>query len=109
MRFFSFARCELLKTSHSCATMACMARKSSKRRSSRRLRSNGLEVAETILQQMGGARRLKAMIGAYDFLGSEKDRELQFKWKAKARNGAKAITISLDPSDTYTLKFWKIP
>jgi len=57
---------------------------------------------------MGGGRRLKAMIGAYDFLGSEKDRELQFKWKAKARNGANAITISLDPSDTYTLKFWKI-
>lgn len=87
-----------------------MARKSSKRRSSRRLARNG-DVADTILQQMGGAHRLKAMIGAYGFYGTEKAGEengLLFKWKGRAKNGAKGVTISLDPSDTYTVKFWKV-
>lgn len=86
-----------------------MARKSSKRRSSSRLRRNGLEVAETILRQMGGAHRLKAMIGAYDFMGSDTGLpELMFKWKAKAKNGANGLRIILDPSDTYTMYFYKI-
>jgi hypothetical protein len=67
-----------------------------------------MEISETILRQMGGAHRLRAMIGAYDFMGSEKDQELHFKWKAKAKNGANALTITLDPSDTYTMQFWKL-
>ena len=67
-----------------------------------------MEIVETILQQMGGAHRLKAMIGAYNFMGSEAEQKLIFRWKAKAKNGANSITITLDPSDTYTMQFHKI-
>jgi hypothetical protein len=70
-------------------------------------KTSNLEVAETILQQLGGIHQLTAMIGAHSFMGSEKDRSLTFKWKADAKHGANAVTITLDPSDTYTVKFFK--
>jgi hypothetical protein len=65
-----------------------------------------MEVAETILRQIGGGNRLRAMIGASGFIGS--DTSLSFKWKAKAKNGANALRIVLDPSDTYTMHFYKL-
>jgi hypothetical protein len=64
------------------------------------------DVGHTIFQQMGGAGRLRAMIGAKDFGVGEN--VAQFKWAAKARNGANSIRIVLDPSDTYTMEFYKI-
>jgi hypothetical protein len=61
-------------------------------------------VANTIAQQLGhSANRMVAMIGAYNFVGSENS--LSFRFKARARNGANACRIVLDPSDTYTVEF----
>lgn len=57
--------------------------------------------AENILSQLGGSGRLKAMIGAHTFVGD--DTTLVFKFRAKAIDGYKAIRVTLDPSDTYTV------
>lgn len=65
-----------------------------------------LTVANTILQQLGGAGILQAMIGAHSFMGN-KDR-LTFKIKAKANQGIRAINIILTPADTYTVEFYRI-
>lgn len=61
-------------------------------------------VANTILEQLGGASRLKAMIGAHSF--HKEGKILIFKWKAKAHKGAKAVRITLEPSDTYKMEFF---
>lgn len=63
-------------------------------------------VATTILAQLGGARRLSVMIGAHSFMSDGP--ALIFKFRAKASKGIKAIKVTLDPSDTYTVRFWRI-
>lgn len=63
-------------------------------------------VALTILSQLGGMGRLKAMIGAHSFTSGE--RSLTFKWKAKAPGKVSAVNIELDPSDTYTVRFYRM-
>lgn len=72
-----------------------------------------LTVANTILQQLtqqsspGRATAvLSSMIGAHNFAGDGKS--VQFKWRAKAKQGANSVVITLDPSDTYTMQFWKL-
>lgn len=62
-----------------------------------------LTVANTIISQMGGTRRLSMMIGANAFVGS--DNSVSFKFKARAKNGANAFRVTLNPSDTYTVEF----
>jgi hypothetical protein len=61
-----------------------------------------LTVAHTILAQLGGPRFI-AMTGARNFVGA--DRSLSFMLPRIAANGANRCTITLDPSDTYTLTF----
>lgn len=68
--------------------------------------SRGTEVAETIVQQLGGTRRLSAMIGAYGFVGGADS--LHFRFKARARDGINSVRIVLEPSDTYRVEFWSI-
>lgn len=60
-------------------------------------------VADTILEQLGGGRRLSMMIGAHAFIGNKN--ALTFRFKARAKNGANCIRVTLDPSDTYTVEF----
>ncbi len=66
--------------------------------------ASNLSVAETILSQLGGIGRLRAMIGGKDFLADSDG--VTFKWSAKAASSLYACTITLDPSDTYTLRFY---
>jgi len=71
-------------------------------------KTNNLQVAETILHQLGGIHQLTAMIGAHSFTGSSKGNgSVTFKWKADAKYGANAATVTLEASDTYTVKFFK--
>ena len=67
--------------------------------------TTNLTIPETTLQQLGGAARLKAMIGAKMFVGDE--RTLQFRFAAPATNKANCLRITLDPTDTYTVEFWR--
>lgn len=62
------------------------------------------QVAQTILQQLGG-NRLIAMTGAHSFTG-DKD-SLTFKVPSRmTKNRIMAVKVTLDPSDTYTVKFY---
>ncbi len=62
-------------------------------------------VAETILAQMGGMKRLALMIGAKDWVGGEN--YLQFGFKGS--RWANKCTVTLDANDTYTMEFFKFP
>lgn len=65
-----------------------------------------MKVAEAILEQLGG-RRFCAMTGAKNFTSS--DDSLNFRLPSNfATDGINAIRVTLDPSDTYTLKCWKV-
>lgn len=63
-----------------------------------------MQVAETILQQLGG-RRFIAMTGAKHFVGG--DDMLSFQIAAKNDRKIKGCRILLTPSDTYTMTFLK--
>lgn len=63
-------------------------------------------VANNILAQLGGSRRLNSMLGAYDFMGDETS--LTFKWKVKGNGAANCAKVTLDPTDTYSVTFYKI-
>lgn len=68
-----------------------------------------MEVANEILRQIGGAGRLKAMIGAKNFTGdSQKDNYLGFHFQAPAKNGSNYIKITLNDMDLYDVEFGKI-
>jgi hypothetical protein len=62
-------------------------------------------VAQTILAQLGGHGRLKAMTGANSFVYD--DDSLTFR-VPKMKNKAKTVVITLQKNDLYTLAFWKI-
>lgn len=64
--------------------------------------STNLQVAKTILSQIGG-NRVVAMIGAHSFTGTEN--ALTFKFKARASNSSNCIRITLTPDDLYKVEF----
>lgn len=65
-----------------------------------------IEVAKTILEQFGG-RRFVAMTGAKNFTGSPNS--LQFALPSYfAKNGINRVRVTLLPSDTYRVEFFKI-
>jgi hypothetical protein len=63
-----------------------------------------LQVAETILQQLGGSGILGMMCGCKDFVGSADS--VQFKIGSNEKR-VSLCRIVLDPSDTYTVEFYK--
>lgn len=87
--------------------------------------TNENQIAATILEQLGG-QRAAAMIGIRHALafpaipadptptvfcpnGREaKGPGVGVRFSAKATNGANHVEIVLDPSDTYTVTFWRI-
>jgi hypothetical protein len=78
--------------------------------------SSGKDVAMTIIKQMGGMGRLKAMVGAKDFVSYSAASEskygeglggVAFKF-AKSKGKPNYVKIILDPSDTYTVTFGSI-
>jgi hypothetical protein len=65
----------------------------------------GMQVAETILQQLGG-RKFQLMTGAKHFVGSEYS--LSFKLPARfAKDGINHVVVCLLPSDTYRVDFFR--
>ena len=64
-------------------------------------------VAETILAQLGHSTgRMRVMIGAYDFTAGA--HSFTFKFKAKNEKRINACTVTLMPSDTYKVEFFRI-
>lgn len=62
-----------------------------------------LDVANTILQQLGGGR-FRVMTGAKHFIGDATSLTFQIP----RSNGINAVEIKLDPSDTYRVRFFKV-
>jgi hypothetical protein len=70
--------------------------------------TTNLEIANTILEQLGGGR-FAAMTGAKNFAAVESG--VRFKLPAKPgwiKNGINMVTIRLTPSDTYTVEYGKL-
>ena len=65
------------------------------------------EISRTILQQIGGSARLRAMIGAHSFT-NDASGSVMFQWKSKSLNGYNHIKISLNSMDMYEVVFRKI-
>jgi hypothetical protein len=65
-----------------------------------------MNVATTILQQLGGGRFI-AMTGAKQFVGS--DAALRFKINGRNRDGkaVNLVNVTLDASDTYTVTTYR--
>lgn len=63
-----------------------------------------MQVANTILEQLGGGRFI-AMTGAKNFVGSSD--ALMFSMP-KAKDGINKIRVTLTPADTYTVEGYKI-
>lgn len=68
-------------------------------------REKQIEIANTILQQMGGFGRLKAMVGIHNHCA--KDAGLQFSFKGSRKMNK--VVVDLNSMDTYDVKFYKIP
>lgn len=68
-------------------------------------KTENMMVAETILGQMGGAGRLKAMVNGRDFVAIESGLQFKFSMCSKVNT----CRIILDrAADHYTVEFWKI-
>jgi len=63
-----------------------------------------LQVAQTILDQMGGTRRISLMVGASGFIGDTCSVQFSFKGSRKMNK----IIVKLNEWDTYDIEFWKI-
>lgn len=65
--------------------------------------AESLQVAETIISQLGGAGPLRAMCGCKGFVGGS--RYVQFKVGKNAKK-VSLCRIELDDGDTYTVRFY---
>lgn len=66
----------------------------------------GKDVAATIIQQLGGHGKLKAMVSAKDFMYSDKDKSLTFKFSGSRKTNC--IRITYNSMDLYDIEFLKI-
>lgn len=64
-------------------------------------------VADTILAQMGGFHRINAMVGVKYARQVTIDNcpGVTFAWRARAKDSINTCTITLAPTDTYTVTF----
>ncbi len=62
-----------------------------------------LEIANTIIKQMGGSSRLSAMVGAKNFLALDSGVRFNFKLNTKMNR----CEIELNDMDMYDIKFFK--
>jgi hypothetical protein len=64
------------------------------------------EIAQTILSQIGGQRRLVLMTGAKHFVAIESG--LQFKIGVGAKDGINCVRVTLTPMDEYDVEFMRV-
>ncbi len=67
-----------------------------------------LQVASTILEQLGG-NRFKAMTGAKNFIFGESESGTHLTFALpRAKNKINRVRITLTPADTYTVEFFSV-
>ena len=64
-----------------------------------------MQIAKTILDQMGGTRRLALMTGAKNFMALESGVNFRIGKNAKNVNN---VRVTLTPDDLYTVEFGKV-
>ena len=64
------------------------------------------QISQTILEQMGGARRLGMMLGAKRFVSLSKG--VSFAWPNRQRSKGNAVEITLRGDDTYDMEFFNV-
>ena len=64
---------------------------------------NNLQIAQTIIKQLGGSGRLTAMIGARSFVAG--DDYVDIRFTAKAANKSNLIKVALNSNDLYDVTF----
>ncbi len=62
-----------------------------------------MKVGDIILKQMGGMRKLQALIGATGFVAHRKG--VSFKWPSRQRSKGNYVLITLRSDDTYDVEF----
>ena len=67
-----------------------------------------LQVAQTIIRQMGGSGNLMAMLGIKRFVSLDKTPNGGVQFRFKGCRKANAIRITLNSMDTYEVTFYKI-
>jgi len=104
------ARRERPESKKASAALLALARRSPELRSEI-LRAVGTsrsasQVARTILDQMGGSRRLSIMLGMRDMRDVEMlPRGVAFRWPSRHLSRGNKVMIDLTPSDTYNMTF----
>lgn len=69
---------------------------------------NTMDVANTIVEQLGG-RKFIAMTGARNFLGDANSVSFRLPGGGGfCRDGINRVTVILEPSDTYTMTFFRV-
>jgi len=64
------------------------------------------QIAKTILEQMGGTRRLQMFLGANNFVALPNG--VMFMFPNKQRSKGNKVVVKLMPSDTYRMEFWNV-
>jgi len=64
-----------------------------------------LKIANTIVRQMGGGGKLRAMVGAKEIFARDAGVQFAFKMFKKANK----CVIDCTDNDTYNMSFYKIP
>ena len=65
-------------------------------------------IATEILRQLGGSRFV-AMTGAKHVFASDEGRTLQFRLPSSfAKDGINAVRVTLEDSDTYTVRYFRV-
>jgi hypothetical protein len=64
-------------------------------------------ISDTIVQQMGGFGRIKAMLGA-KVMELSGGMGIGIRWPNKERSRGNYVEIRLEPSDTYTMEFFSV-
>ena len=67
-----------------------------------------MAIADVILKQLGGARRLSMFVGAKGFCSDDGGRTLIFKFPNKARSKPNRIKVTLTAMDDYIVEFGRI-
>lgn len=68
--------------------------------------AQNLQVANTILEQLGGAQFV-ACTGATNLYGSSNSLSFSLQGGGGCRNGINRVVVELMPSDTYAVKFYR--
>lgn len=67
-----------------------------------------MQIANTIIEQMGGLRRIALFTGAYEFTACKNGVFFRIPGKGFAKDSINLVSVTLTPSDEYDMTFSRI-